>query len=47
MQTHELNGIWNRMAGAVIGETLATNVLASTKFFAQLNFALANGGVVA
>jgi hypothetical protein len=35
------------LAGAVIGDSLATNVLASAKFFAQLNYALANAGIAA
>lgn len=39
--------VWNRIANAVVGKSLATDVLASTKFYAQLNFALANAGIVA
>ncbi|TID16480.1 acid phosphatase/Vanadium-dependent haloperoxidase [Venturia nashicola] len=37
--------VWNRIANAVIGKSLATNVLASAKFYAQLNYALANAGI--
>lgn len=37
--------VWNRIATAVIGKSLATNVLASAKFYAQLNYALANAGI--
>jgi hypothetical protein len=39
--------VWNRLASAVIGKSLATNVLASAKFYAQLNYALANAGIAA
>jgi PAP2 superfamily len=39
--------VWNRIAAAFIGDSLTTNVLASAKFFAQLNFALANAGIAA
>ncbi|KAK4116810.1 acid phosphatase/Vanadium-dependent haloperoxidase [Canariomyces notabilis] len=38
---------WNRFAGAIIGNKLATNVPASAKFYAQLNYALANAGFAA
>ncbi|KAE9989125.1 hypothetical protein EG328_000056 [Venturia inaequalis] len=37
--------VWNRIATAVIGTSLATDVLGSAKFYAQLNFALANAGI--
>jgi hypothetical protein len=36
---------WNRFAGAIVGTKLATNPLASAKFYAQLNYALANAGI--
>lgn len=39
--------VWNRIANAVVGKSLATNVTASAKFYAQLNFALANAGIAA
>jgi hypothetical protein len=39
--------LWNRIANAVIGQSLATNVLQSAKFYAQLNYALANAGIAA
>lgn len=39
--------VWNRIATAVLGNTYATNVHASAKFYAQLNFALANAGIAA
>ncbi|KAG7292829.1 hypothetical protein NEMBOFW57_002874 [Staphylotrichum longicolle] len=35
---------WNRLAGAVVGNKLATKVVESAKFYAQLNYALANAG---
>jgi hypothetical protein len=36
---------WNRLAHAVVGNKLATNVLESAKFYAQLNYALANAAI--
>lgn len=36
---------WNRLAHAVVGNSLATDVKASAKFYAQLNYALANAGI--
>ena len=36
---------WNRFASSVIGTSLKTNVLASAKFYAQLNYALFNAGI--
>ncbi|KAG4415992.1 hypothetical protein IFR04_010877 [Cadophora malorum] len=36
---------WNRLAHAVIGKSLATDVKASAKFYAQLNYALANAAI--
>jgi hypothetical protein len=36
---------WNRVANLVIGNSLATNVVASAKFYAQLNYALANAAI--
>lgn len=36
---------WNRLAHLVIGDKLKTNVKASAKFYAQLNYALANAGI--
>ncbi|OCK73261.1 acid phosphatase/Vanadium-dependent haloperoxidase [Lepidopterella palustris CBS 459.81] len=39
--------LWNRIANAAIGSSLATNVIASAKFYAQLNYALANAGIAA
>ncbi|KAL2264241.1 hypothetical protein VTK26DRAFT_9017 [Humicola hyalothermophila] len=38
---------WNRFAGAIVGDAFATNVLASAKFYAQLNYALANAALAA
>ncbi|KAK3362457.1 phosphatidic acid phosphatase type 2/haloperoxidase [Lasiosphaeria hispida] len=35
---------WNRLAHAVVGNSLATKVVESAKFYAQLNLALANAG---
>ncbi|KAF2474964.1 acid phosphatase/Vanadium-dependent haloperoxidase [Lindgomyces ingoldianus] len=37
--------LWPRIANAVIGNSLATNVTKSAKFYAQLHYALANAGV--
>lgn len=39
--------MWNRLATALIGSSLATDVVASAKFYAQLNYALANAGFAA
>jgi hypothetical protein len=36
---------WNRLAHGVIGNSLATDVVASAKFYAQLNYALANAAI--
>ncbi|KAF2683651.1 acid phosphatase/Vanadium-dependent haloperoxidase [Lentithecium fluviatile CBS 122367] len=36
---------WNRLATAVIGNKLAIDVLVSAKFYAQLNYALANAAI--
>ncbi|KAG4441716.1 hypothetical protein IFR05_002795 [Cadophora sp. M221] len=36
---------WNRLAHAVVGNSLATDVKASAKFYAQLNYALANAAI--
>ncbi|KAH8598336.1 phosphatidic acid phosphatase type 2/haloperoxidase [Bisporella sp. PMI_857] len=36
---------WNRLAHAVVGNSLAENVTASAKFYAQLNYALANAAI--
>ncbi|KAI9151414.1 putative aminotransferase tcpI [Paramyrothecium foliicola] len=36
---------WNRFAHAVVGDKLANNVVASAKFYAQLNYALANAAI--
>ncbi|PGH09412.1 hypothetical protein AJ80_07687 [Polytolypa hystricis UAMH7299] len=36
---------WNRLANAVVGNKLADNVLESAKFYAQLNYALANAAI--
>ncbi|KAL2021593.1 hypothetical protein VTK56DRAFT_6946 [Thermocarpiscus australiensis] len=38
---------WNRFAGAIVGNKLATKVLESAKLYAQLNYALANAGFAA
>jgi len=35
---------WNRFAAVIVGNKLATKVVESAKFWAQLNFALANAG---
>jgi hypothetical protein len=40
-----LHSGWNRLANLVVGNSLATDVLASAKFYAQLNYALANGAI--
>ncbi|KAK3694473.1 phosphatidic acid phosphatase type 2/haloperoxidase [Podospora appendiculata] len=39
--------VWNRLAHGVIGNSLATKVIESAKFYAQLNYALANAGFAA
>ncbi|KAM7193840.1 acid phosphatase/Vanadium-dependent haloperoxidase [Rhypophila sp. PSN 637] len=36
---------WNRFAHSVVGNKLATKVVDSAKFYAQLNYALANAGI--
>jgi hypothetical protein len=36
---------WNRFAHAIVGNKLATNVVASAKFYAQLNYALVNAAI--
>lgn len=36
---------WNRFAHAVVGNQLADDVVASAKFYAQLNYALANAAI--
>ncbi|PVH72334.1 acid phosphatase/Vanadium-dependent haloperoxidase [Cadophora sp. DSE1049] len=36
---------WNRLSHAVVGNSLATDVKASAKFYAQLNYALANAAI--
>ncbi|KAK4451377.1 phosphatidic acid phosphatase type 2/haloperoxidase [Podospora aff. communis PSN243] len=36
---------WNRFASVIIGNKFATKVVESAKFWAQLNFALANAGI--
>ncbi|KAK0630251.1 phosphatidic acid phosphatase type 2/haloperoxidase [Bombardia bombarda] len=38
---------WNRLATSIIGDSLAARVLDSAKFYAQLNYALANAGIAA
>ncbi|KAL2862601.1 vanadium-dependent haloperoxidase [Aspergillus lucknowensis] len=38
---------WNRFAHAIVGSSLADDVLASAKFYAQLNYALANAAIAA
>lgn len=38
---------WNRIAHSVVGNKLATDVVASAKFYAQLNYALANAALAA
>jgi len=37
--------VWNRLAHAIIGRSLATKVVDSARFYAQLNYALANAGI--
>ncbi|EAQ93054.1 predicted protein [Chaetomium globosum CBS 148.51] len=37
--------LWNRFAGALVGDAYTTKVLDSAKFYAQLNYALANAGI--
>nr|OQO20366.1 hypothetical protein B0A51_12543 [Rachicladosporium sp. CCFEE 5018] len=36
---------WNRLANGIIGSSLATNVTASARFYAILNYALANAAI--
>lgn len=36
---------WNRFAHAIVGNSLASDVVASAKFYAQLNYALANAAI--
>jgi hypothetical protein len=36
---------WNRLANAVVGDKLSKDVLSSAKFYAQLNYALANAAI--
>ncbi|KAH7115252.1 phosphatidic acid phosphatase type 2/haloperoxidase [Dendryphion nanum] len=36
---------WNRLANAVVGDKLAKDVTASARFYAQLNYALANAAI--
>jgi hypothetical protein len=36
---------WNRIAHAVVGNSLANDVLASAKFYAKLNYALSNAAI--
>ncbi|OQO05929.1 hypothetical protein B0A48_10025 [Cryoendolithus antarcticus] len=36
---------WNRLANNVLGDSLATNVTASARFYAILNYALANAAI--
>jgi hypothetical protein len=40
-----LESQWNRLATQVIGNSLAKDVLKSAKFYAQLNYALANAAI--
>lgn len=42
---YQSNSQWNRLANLVIGNALATDILASAKFYAQLNYALANAAI--
>ncbi|KAF9054890.1 phosphatidic acid phosphatase type 2/haloperoxidase [Panaeolus papilionaceus] len=37
---------WNRFASSAIGSTLQNNVLQSAQFYAKLNWAIANAGIV-
>lgn len=39
------NRQWNRLAHSIVGSKLATDVPASAKFYAQLNYALANAAL--
>ena len=39
--------LWNRLATAVVSSSLATKVVESARFYAQLNYALANAGIAA
>jgi hypothetical protein len=36
---------WNRFAHSIVGSSLADDVVASAKFYAQLNYALANAAI--
>lgn len=36
---------WNRFAHAVVGDALVDDIVASAKFYAQLNYALANAAI--
>ncbi|KAH7303907.1 phosphatidic acid phosphatase type 2/haloperoxidase [Stachybotrys elegans] len=38
---------WNRFAHAIVGDTFVSDVLGSAKFYAQLNYALANAAIAA
>lgn len=38
--------VWNRLAHGVVGNSLAKDVVACAKFYAQLNYALANAAIV-
>lgn len=40
-----LDSGWNRLANLVVGNSLAKDVVASAKFYAQLNYALANAAI--
>jgi hypothetical protein len=42
-----LRSVWNRLANAIIGNSLAKNVTPSAKFYAQLNYALNNAAIAA
>ncbi|KAJ3514778.1 hypothetical protein NLJ89_g2180 [Agrocybe chaxingu] len=37
---------WNRFARAIVGNSLSTDISKSAKFFAQLNWAIANAGTI-
>lgn len=36
---------WNRFANAIVRDSLSDDVVASAKFYAQLNYALANAAI--
>lgn len=40
-----LGSQWNRLAHAVVGNSLAGDVVASARFYAQLNYALSNAAI--